>query len=111
GAGDLLGRDHVSQPVRGQLRRGNGLRPHGQWRRWRSPALTAPERVSFQDTWLRSGRRAVAAQPGNWKETPVQITVETVVNAPVLIVWKAWNDPEEIKQWNAASDDWHTTRS
>jgi uncharacterized protein YndB with AHSA1/START domain len=41
----------------------------------------------------------------------VQITVETVVNAPVLIVWKAWNDPEEIKQWNAASDDWHTTRS
>lgn len=41
----------------------------------------------------------------------MEITVETVVNAPVPQVWKAWNDPEDIKQWNAASDDWHTTRS
>jgi uncharacterized protein YndB with AHSA1/START domain len=41
----------------------------------------------------------------------VEITVETVVNAPAPAVWKAWNDPEDIKQWNAASDDWHTTQS
>jgi len=41
----------------------------------------------------------------------VQITVETVVNAPVPTVWKAWNDPEDIKQWNNASEDWHTTQS
>jgi uncharacterized protein YndB with AHSA1/START domain len=41
----------------------------------------------------------------------VTITVETVVNAPVATVWETWNDPEEIKQWNAASEDWHTTRS
>ena len=41
----------------------------------------------------------------------MEITVEAVVNAPVADVWKAWNDPEDIKQWNAASDDWHTTRS
>lgn len=26
-------------------------------------------------------------------------------------VWSAWNSPEDIRQWNAASDDWHTTQS
>jgi len=41
----------------------------------------------------------------------VEITVETVVKADLDTVWRAWNDPEDIKQWNAASDDWHTTRS
>ena len=41
----------------------------------------------------------------------MEITVETVVNAPVPTVWKAWNDPEDIKQWNNASEDWHTTTS
>ena len=30
---------------------------------------------------------------------------------PALIedVWRAYTTPEDIKQWNAASDDWHTT--
>ncbi len=41
----------------------------------------------------------------------MRITVETVVNADLDAVWRAWNDPEDIEQWNAASDDWHTTRS
>jgi uncharacterized protein YndB with AHSA1/START domain len=40
-----------------------------------------------------------------------KITVETNIAAPVDRVWRAWNTPEEIKQWNAASDDWHTTKS
>jgi uncharacterized protein YndB with AHSA1/START domain len=26
-------------------------------------------------------------------------------------VWDAWNNPADIKQWNTAQDDWHTTRS
>lgn len=39
----------------------------------------------------------------------MKITVETVVSAPVEKVWKAYLTPEDIKQWNAASDDWHTT--
>jgi len=26
-------------------------------------------------------------------------------------VWDAYNNPADIKQWNAAQDDWHTTRS
>jgi uncharacterized protein YndB with AHSA1/START domain len=41
----------------------------------------------------------------------VKITVETTVAAPIERVWRAWTTPEDIKQWNAASDDWHTTRA
>ncbi len=38
-----------------------------------------------------------------------QITVETTVAAPANRVWRAYTTPEAITQWNAASDDWHTT--
>lgn len=41
----------------------------------------------------------------------MQITVETRVNAPIADVWRAYTTPEDIKQWNTASDDWHTTSS
>lgn len=41
----------------------------------------------------------------------MKITVETTVAAPLEEVWRAWTTPEDIKQWNAASDDWHTTAS
>lgn len=41
----------------------------------------------------------------------MKITVETTVKAPLVAVWKAYNSPEDIMQWNAASDDWHTTSS
>jgi uncharacterized protein YndB with AHSA1/START domain len=41
----------------------------------------------------------------------VKITVETRVKAGLDAVWQAWNNPEDIKQWNAASADWHTPRS
>ncbi len=41
----------------------------------------------------------------------MKIPVETVVKADLSTVWRVWNNPEDIKQWNAASDDWHTTRS
>jgi uncharacterized protein YndB with AHSA1/START domain len=39
----------------------------------------------------------------------MKITVETTVHAPLEEVWRAWTTPADIKQWNAASDDWHTT--
>lgn len=39
----------------------------------------------------------------------MKITVETTVPAPIADVWRAYTTPEDIKQWNAASDDWHTT--
>jgi len=39
----------------------------------------------------------------------MKITVEALVAAPVEEVWRAWTTPDDIKQWNTASDDWHTT--
>lgn len=44
-------------------------------------------------------------------EQPIQITVETPVEAPIEKVWKLWIAPEHITKWSTASDDWHTTRS
>lgn len=41
----------------------------------------------------------------------MKLAIETTVRADLSRVWDAWNNPEDIKQWNAASDDWHTTRS
>lgn len=38
-----------------------------------------------------------------------RITIEASVLGSVEDVWRAWTTPEDIKQWNAASDDWHTT--
>lgn len=42
---------------------------------------------------------------------PNPIVVETIVKAPIAKVWSAYTSPEDIKQWNAASDDWHTTKA
>ena len=39
----------------------------------------------------------------------LKITVSTVVTAPIEEVWAAYTTPEDIKSWNAASPDWHTT--
>jgi len=39
----------------------------------------------------------------------MKISVETTVDAPIEKVWNAYTTPEDIKQWNAASGDWHTT--
>lgn len=39
------------------------------------------------------------------------ITVSTTVNAEIETVWNFWTEPEHIKRWNHASEDWHTTVS
>ena len=39
----------------------------------------------------------------------MKISVETTVPAPIEVVWRAYTSPEDINQWNAASEDWHTT--
>lgn len=41
----------------------------------------------------------------------MKITVETLINAPISSVWHAYTTPEDIVLWNAASDDWHTTKA
>jgi uncharacterized protein YndB with AHSA1/START domain len=41
----------------------------------------------------------------------MQVTVQTLVKAPIAKVWHAYTTPSDIMRWNAASDDWHTTKS
>ena len=41
----------------------------------------------------------------------MKVTVETLVQAPLTAAWRAYTTPEDIVQWNAASEDWHTTRA
>lgn len=39
----------------------------------------------------------------------MKITVSTVVAAPLREIWLAYTTPDDIKVWNTASPDWHTT--
>lgn len=41
----------------------------------------------------------------------MKVTVDTLVRASLDSVWDSWSNPDDINQWNTASDDWHTTRS
>lgn len=41
----------------------------------------------------------------------MKLTVETVVGTDLAKAWSAYNSPEDIVRWNAASDDWHSPRS
>lgn len=38
-----------------------------------------------------------------------RISVHARVAAPIRKVWHCWTNPDDIVEWNAASDDWHTT--
>lgn len=40
-----------------------------------------------------------------------KITVTATIAAPVQKVWDAWNNPEDIKQWNTADHSWHCPSS
>lgn len=42
---------------------------------------------------------------------PVKITVETTVRSSIDKVWKIWNNPDDVMQWNNASDTWHTPKA
>lgn len=41
----------------------------------------------------------------------MKIQIEATARVPQALAWETWNNPEDIKQWNAASPDWHTTSS
>lgn len=41
----------------------------------------------------------------------MKIEVQATIRAPIDLVWKTYISPEDIVQWNAASDDWHTTKA
>ena len=40
-----------------------------------------------------------------------KISVQVIIEAPVDKVWKTWTTPDDIIRWNAASDDWHTSKA
>lgn len=40
-----------------------------------------------------------------------KIVVRAEVERPVNRVWSAYTEPESIRQWNFASDDWHCPAS
>jgi uncharacterized protein YndB with AHSA1/START domain len=40
---------------------------------------------------------------------PIQI--ESLILAPVEVVWQYFTDPEHIVHWNNASPDWHTPKA
>lgn len=39
------------------------------------------------------------------------LVVSARIQAPSALVWSAYTTPADIVNWNAASDDWHTTRA
>lgn len=39
------------------------------------------------------------------------ITIKATTQSPIEKVWKAWNDPAHVIQWNSPSPDWHTPRA
>ena len=41
----------------------------------------------------------------------MKISIETIVQSTIEKVWSAWITPDDINQWNAASEDWHNPRS
>lgn len=42
------------------------------------------------------------------QEENTTITIKATISAPASMVWKYWTTPEDIVNWNNASDDWHT---
>lgn len=34
------------------------------------------------------------------------ITITATVNAPINLIWQCWNEPDHIKNWGFATDDW-----
>jgi len=42
-------------------------------------------------------------------EDKKRITIRATINTPIETVWHYWIEPEHIKKWNNASEDWHTT--
>lgn len=40
-----------------------------------------------------------------------KITIEATISADLKSVWRAWTNPEDIKNWNFASDDWCCPRA
>ncbi len=40
-----------------------------------------------------------------------KISVQSEIHVPVNVAWKLWTTAADIMKWNAASDDWHTSKA
>ena len=67
---------------------------------------TAPSQID-RYVWL-AGKMAIPRNQPNTEDI-MEITVQTLVAAPIAEVWRAYTTPADIQQWNSASPDWHTT--
>src|SRR5262249_52982607 len=74
-------------------------------RRWPEDLSAARDGSGLKAARLCNCRK----QQISFGQKVMKITVETNVAAPIEAVWQAYTTPADIKQWNAASDDWHTT--
>lgn len=36
-----------------------------------------------------------------------KIAVQAIIDAPLSTVWNVWNEPEHIRNWAYATEDWH----
>ena len=39
------------------------------------------------------------------------ITIKTTIQAPIDRVWKMWNNPADVIEWNSPSKEWHTPKA
>ncbi len=44
-------------------------------------------------------------------ENNTEIIVEVTIDAPLEKVWRFFTEPEHIKEWNQASEDWYTPKA
>src|SRR5436853_2893680 len=75
------------------------------------PAIERTSRKAASRTLARRARRTLSlTQPtARVHGARMKITVSRIVVAPIQEVWRAYTTPEDVKLWNAASPDWHTT--
>lgn len=62
----------------------------------------------FSKTWPKALEKLKEIAE-NDSQTQNPIKISSKINAPIEKVWEAWNAPEHIEKWNAASEDWQTT--
>lgn len=40
-----------------------------------------------------------------------ELSIKTLINSSISLVWQCWTTPSDIMNWNNASDDWYTSHA
>lgn len=67
---------------------------------------TVADHVDFFEKSFPKGLAVVKQLAEN-----LSISITAEVNAPIEKAWAYWTTPNHIKNWNNASDDWHTPKA